>query len=300
MQNTLLVIAGPTAVGKTALAVQLARLLDTVILSADSRQLYREMNIGTAKPTPAQQQGIPHYFIDHLSICQAYTAADFEKEALTLLETLFPVHPVVILAGGSGLYVKMLCEGMDEIPAIDPSIRQAIEEKRSQQGLAALADQLQLLDPVYAQQADLQNPQRVLRALEVCLGTGLPYSSFRSGQKKNRPFRLLKIGLNRHREDLYQRIDARIDQMLTQGLLEEARQLYPYRHFNALQTVGYQEVFGFLEGQYDENEMLRLLKRNSRHYAKRQLTWFGKDPQFYWFHPDQLPQVCTFVSQSLQ
>lgn len=299
MTHFLIVVAGPTAVGKTELCVRLAEHFGTEILSADSRQLYREMNIGTAKPSPDEMRGIPHHFIDTLPITAHYNAADFERDGLAMLETIFQTKQTAILTGGSTLYIQMLTEGMDEMPAAEPEIRQQLQEVFQTQGLASLLKQLDILDPVYAATVDRANPQRIMRALEVCLQTGLPYSSFRQGKKAARPFRMLKIGLNRDRAELYARIDQRMDAMLQNGLVEEAQRLYAYKENNALQTVGYKEVFGWLEGQYDEAEMVRLLKRNTRHYAKRQLTWFTRDPEYHWFHPQDFDQIVAWVEQQL-
>ncbi|HSI91166.1 MAG TPA: tRNA (adenosine(37)-N6)-dimethylallyltransferase MiaA, partial [Adhaeribacter sp.] len=283
----LIVVAGPTAVGKTDLSIRLAKHFKTVILSADSRQFFRELNIGTAKPTPEEQQGVTHYFIDSHSISEEYNAGQFEADALELLDRVFKEKDVAILTGGSGLYVRALCEGMDEMPEVAPEIREELNRKLETEGLETLCQQLEKLDPEYFAQVDKANPQRVVRALEVCMASGKPYSFFRNQQRKPRPFGIIKIGLTRPREELYQRIDLRMDQMLAQGLLEEAKSLLPYRQHNALQTVGYTEIFGFLDGEYDWEEAVRLLKRNSRRYAKRQLTWFRKDPDFTWFEASQ-------------
>lgn len=297
MNRSLLVVAGPTAVGKTELCVRLARQFGAEILSADSRQLFRELNIGTAKPAPEEQQGIRHHFIDSHGITEEYNAAAFEWDALAKLEEIFSQTDVAILTGGSGLYIKTVTEGMDEMPPADPAVRIRLNQTFAQEGLETLLEQLHRLDPAYAIIVDQANPQRIIRALEVCLSTGRPYSSFRQGRKARRPFRIIKIGLNREREELYRRIDRRMDQMLAAGLVEEARSLLPYRGHNALQTVGYQEVFGYLDGTYNYDEMVRLLKRNSRRYAKRQLTWFGRDLEFRWFHPDEYEAIVQYVRE---
>ncbi|WP_187261970.1 tRNA (adenosine(37)-N6)-dimethylallyltransferase MiaA [Pontibacter beigongshangensis] len=298
--NYLVVVVGPTAVGKTDLCVQLARHYNTVILSADSRQFYKEMSIGTAKPSQEEQQGVPHYFVDSHSITEEYNAGAYEQDVLQLLEKLYQQHELVILTGGSGLYVRAVCDGMDDMPDASPEIRQQLTDQYAQQGLAPLQEQLQQLDPAYYQQVDPANPQRVIRALEVCLASGQPYSSFRKQQRPERPFHIIRIGLNRDRQELYQRIDQRMDMMLQQGLLEEAKALYPYRHHNALQTVGYKEIFDFMEGATDWEETVRLLKRNSRRYAKRQLTWFNKTPAYTWFHPEQWQEILHFIEQQRQ
>ena len=272
--KTLLVIAGPTAVGKTALCVQLAQQLQTDIVSADSRQLYRELTIGTAKPTPAEMQGVRHHFVGSHNITDPVNAGRYERECLALLDGLFLEKDVVILSGGTGLYINAVCFGLDDMPAVDPSLRDQLLTRLQTEGLPTLQAELRHLDPDYAQTADLQNPVRVTRALEVCLSTGQPYSSFRKQQIAGRPFQPILVTLDRPRPELYARIDARVDAMLAAGLVDEVRALLPYRELPALQTVGYQEVFPFLAGEYDYDEMVRLLKRNTRRYAKRQGTWF--------------------------
>ncbi|MHA8056351.1 tRNA (adenosine(37)-N6)-dimethylallyltransferase MiaA [Aquirufa nivalisilvae] len=284
----LLVIAGPTAVGKTALCVRLAQKLHTEIISADSRQFYRELAIGTAKPTKEEQGDIKHHFIDSHSIQEYFSPGDFEREALILLEQLFQKHEVVILTGGSGLYIKALLEGLDEMPDVDLVLREQLMQQLEKEGIAPLWEQLQRLDPLYAAQVDQQNPQRIVRALEVCLSTGKPYSDFRKKQSADRPFQAIKICLDRPREELYARIDQRMDQMLAQGLVNEAIQYQEFQHLYALKTLGYKEVYGHLRGEYDEAEMVRLLKRNSRHYAKKQLTWFRHQGEFQFLHPDEV------------
>jgi tRNA dimethylallyltransferase len=278
--KTLLVIAGPTAVGKTAYCVELARKLQTDVVSADSRQFYRELTIGTAKPTPEEMQGVRHHFINSHSITETYTAGQYERDCLQLLDELFREKDVVILTGGSGLFLKVVTDGLDAMPDPDPELREALRSRLNTEGLPALLEELRGLDPLFYEKIDRQNPVRVLRALEVCLTTGQPYSSLRTGRKAERPFVSRKICLTRPREQLYARINARMDAMLAAGLVEEARSLLPYRHHSALQTVGYQEVFGFLDGAYNYDEMVRLLKRNSRRYAKRQLTWFRNQGDF--------------------
>ncbi|MCU0353930.1 MAG: tRNA (adenosine(37)-N6)-dimethylallyltransferase MiaA [Cytophagales bacterium] len=295
-KKPVIVVAGPTAVGKTEFCVRLAEHFGTEVVSADSRQIYREMSIGTAKPTPAEQRGVPHHFIDSHSITDDYTAAAFARDALACLAEILSRRPTAVVAGGSTLYVKTLTDGLDEIPDIDPAIRLQLLERLAQSGLPDLLAQLDELDAVYARQVDRANPQRVVRALEVCIGTGRPYSSFRTGRKAERPFRFIKIGLNRDRPELYDRIDRRVDAMLEAGLVDEARRLYRFKDKNALQTVGYQEVFGWMDGLYDAAEMVRLLKRNTRHYAKRQLTFFTRDPEYRWFHPDVFDEVGAYLS----
>jgi tRNA dimethylallyltransferase len=298
-EKTLIVLVGATGVGKTALGIKLAKHFDTEIVSADSRQVFKEMNIGTAKPSTEEMQGVVHHFIDSHSITENFTVADFEKEALAVLEKIFEKKNVALAVGGSGLYVKVLCEGLDEMPETDPKIREKIQQQFENQGLESLIEQLQALDPVYANQVDTRNPQRIIRALEVCLSTGLPYTTFRTGKKTVRPFNILKIGINRPRPVLYQRIDARMDLMLAAGLVAEVKSLHTFKAKNALQTVGYQEVFDFLEGKYDEAEMIRLLKRNSRRYAKRQMTWFNKDLSTVWFEASEENKIQDFIEKWL-
>jgi tRNA dimethylallyltransferase len=297
--KTLVVVAGPTAVGKTALCLWLAQAWGTEIVSADSRQFFREMNIGTAKPTPEELAAVKHHFVNSHHIGETYSAGAFEADALQTLSDIFQSQDVAILTGGSGLYIDAVCAGMDQMPAVDPAIRLQLMQQLESQGLPALLQLLEHHDPVYFRQVDQANTQRVVRALEVCLASGQPYSAFRIRDLPARPFQLVKIGLDRNREELYQRIDARMDQMVAQGLLEEVKALLPYRHQQALQTVGYKEVFDYLDAAYDWEEALRLLKRNSRRYAKRQLTWFRKDPGFTWFHPDDQGAIQAHLRQHL-
>lgn len=296
----LLIVVGPTAVGKTALCVRLARTFNTEIISADSRQFYKEMSIGTAKPTPEEQEGVVHHFVDTHAITTEFNAGAYEQEVLQLLNRLYQVHDLVILTGGSGLYVRAITDGMDEMPEADLMVRENLQHHFKEQGLTPLLEQLRQLDPVYFGQVDKANSQRIIRALEVCLTSGQPYSSFRKNDKQERPFNIIKIGLTREREELYRRIDQRMDNMLEQGLLEEAKALYPYRSHNALQTVGYKEIFEYLDGAYGWREAVRLLKRNSRRYAKRQLTWFNKHPDYTWFHPDQWEEILAHIKGRLQ
>ena len=280
----LLVIAGPTAVGKTALSVALAQQLNTEIVSSDSRQLYRELSIGTAKPTPEEMQGVPHHFISSHSIREEYSAGRYEADCLALLNRLFARLPVVILTGGSGLYVQAITEGLDELPPVPPALRAALRAELIERGLPALVAELAETDPVAHARLDHQNPARVLRALEVTRTSGRPFSSFhtKAAATHPRPFRLVKVALSRPREELYARINLRVEHMLAAGLLAEVESVQAYRHHQALQTVGYQEIFGFLDGNYDWPEAVRLLQRNTRHYAKRQLSWLRRDPSYVW------------------
>ena len=296
----LLAVAGPTAVGKTALTVALARQLRTEIISADSRQFFREMRIGTAKPTPAEMQGVPHHFIDSHSIKEEYSAGRFAAEAAARLAALFERHAVVVATGGSGLYLQALTDGLDDLPAVPPAVRQQLQAELAARGLPALVAELARLDPTAHGRLDLQNPQRVLRALEVTRGTGRPFSSFHRGPAAvaataaARPWRVVKVALTRPREELYQRIDQRVVQMLDAGLVAEVAGLLPFRHHQALQTVGYQEIFGYLDGRYDYAEAVRLLQRNTRHYAKHQLTWLRRDAAYQWVELSAEPLAFSY------
>ncbi|MBX2965960.1 MAG: tRNA (adenosine(37)-N6)-dimethylallyltransferase MiaA [Cyclobacteriaceae bacterium] len=287
----LVVIVGPTAVGKTALSIELAEALRTEIISADSRQVYREMAIGTAKPTPQELARVKHHFIDSHSIHDKYDAAQFGEEALKKIYELFGLYDTVLVCGGSGLYVKALLEGFDDIPEVPDEIRETVIEKYKVNGLQWLQQEVQKLDPEYFSAADQQNPARLSRALEVVLATGKSITTFQKKQKRVLPFTVVKIGLELERKELYSRIDERMDKMIEAGLFEEAKVLYPFRAHNALQTVGYQEVFDFMEGKYDREEATRLLKRNSRRYAKRQLTWFKRDEEISWLTKPDLSEI---------
>ncbi|MBN7815801.1 tRNA (adenosine(37)-N6)-dimethylallyltransferase MiaA [Algoriphagus pacificus] len=298
-QNYLILIVGPTAVGKTDLCINLAKKFNTEIISCDSRQFYREMNLGTAKPTKQELEQVPHHFINSLSIEDSYDVKMFEKEAIELLEDLFEEHQQVIMTGGSGLFADAVVDGLDEMPTLDPSIREGVIQDYETKGLEFLQEEVKRNDPEYFEKVDQNNPQRLMRALEIFRGTGKPFSSFRVKSKKERPFKTLKIGLERDREELYSRIDFRMDQMIEAGLFDEADALFGKRHLNALQTVGYSEIFGFMEGKYDKEEAIRLLKRNSRRYAKRQLTWFRRDPEITWFHPQEESKIIQWISDQI-
>ncbi len=286
--KTLLVIAGPTASGKTAAAIRLAQHFSTVILSADSRQFYREMSVGTAKPDADELAAAQHYFINSHSINELFSVGEFEKQGLALLEELFKVHNVIILVGGSGLYIKALCEGFDDIPQADEDIREQLNAELAANGLLPLQEELKLADPAYYNEVDINNPQRVIRALEVFRTTGQPFSSYRKAVTNPRPFRCLKVALDMPREVLYNRINKRVDIMVEQGLLDEVRSLIPYRHLNALNTVGYSELFDYFDGKTDMNTALDLIKQNTRRFAKRQLTWFRKDKEIHWLEPEEV------------
>ncbi|MCO6358002.1 tRNA (adenosine(37)-N6)-dimethylallyltransferase MiaA [Roseivirga pacifica] len=299
-KKLLVSVVGPTAVGKTAVTIDLANAFDSEIISADSRQFYREMELGTAKPSAEELSLAPHHFINTLSVTQEYSVGQFEKDAISLLDELFQKYEVVFMAGGSGLFVDAVCNGLDKFPEIDPVIREKLNETYSVKGIAHLQSLLKEKDPTYYAQVDVQNPQRLIRALEVIESTGEPFSSFRRQQAADRPFEVLRIGLEMDREKLYERIDMRMDLMIAAGLFEEAERLYQYRSLNALQTVGYKEIFGHLDGEYDKEEAVRLLKRNSRRYAKRQLTWFRRNESVHWFSPNQVAEIKALISEELE
>ena len=293
--KTLIIIAGPTAVGKTDLCVKLAKLFDTDVVSADSRQFYRELAIGTAKPTVKEMNGVKHHFVDSHSIQNYYSVGDFERDCLTVLEEIFQKKDVVILTGGSGMFIKMITEGIDEMPKADLDLRQDLAQRLDNEGLEVLADELKNLDPIYYEQVDIQNTQRVLRALEVCISTGKPFSSFRKNQKVKRPFLIIKIALERPRNELYARIDKRMEMMIANGLEAEAKSVMDFREHYALKTVGYREIYEHIDGEYDREEMVRLLKRNSRRYAKRQMTWFKNQDEFRWFYAKNEAEIIDFI-----
>ena len=296
-RKKLILIAGPTAVGKTAVAIHLARQLSTHIISADARQFYRETKIGTAKPTADELQAVPHHFIDSHSITQGYDAATFGDEALACVHQLFVTHRDVVMCGGSGLYIKAVLEGFDDIPAVDPGIRLNLQSAFEEGGLEVLQEKMKALDPLHYLKIDTNNPQRLMRALEVVIGTGQSITSFQQRKSRRHDFDIVKIGLELPRQELYDRIDARMNKMIDDGLFGEAESLYPFRHCQALQTVGYQEIFDFMDGKYDYPETVRLLKQHSRQYAKRQLTWFKRDPEMIWLHPGNLSDIIDVASR---
>lgn len=288
-------IAGPTAVGKTDLCINLAKKFNTVIISSDSRQFFQEINIGTAKPSKEDLAKVRHYFIGNKSIHEPYDVRSYEVDALSCIGDLFKRKDLLILTGGSGLYTDAVVNGLDEMPKITPEIRQELNILYAKEGIIPLQVMLKKLDPDYYDKVDLQNPQRLIRALEVCQGTGRAFSDFRVRKKVERPFKTIKVALNRDRDELYQRIDSRMDKMIAEGLFEEAKEMHPFKNRNALKTVGYKEIFGYLEGEYDKKEAVRLLKRNSRRYAKRQLTWLKRDEAYHWFHPDDINGILSLV-----
>jgi len=299
LSKTLIVIAGPTAIGKTGLAINVANFFSTEILSADSRQFYCEMAIGTAKPTPDQLSRAKHHFVDFLPVSEFFSAGDFEQQGLELLNQLFASHDVVVMTGGSGLYIRALCEGFDRFPDIDPKYREELNIQIETKGLGSLLEELLEKDPEYYASVDKANPQRIVRALEVCRATGKAYSSFRSKRQHTRSFNIIKIGLDMDREQLYHNINQRVDEMMQSGLLEEVKQLLPYRKFNALQTVGYTELFEYLDGKTSLEQAVENIKQNTRNYAKRQLTWFRKEPGIIWFSPFQKEEIMDHIRSML-
>ncbi|MFZ5551588.1 MAG: tRNA (adenosine(37)-N6)-dimethylallyltransferase MiaA, partial [Bacteroidota bacterium] len=288
--KTLIVICGPTAVGKTKAAIELAKQLDTAVVSADSRQVYREMKTGTARPDESELQGIKHYLLGHISIEEDYNAGKFEADALKALDEIFKKNDYAILCGGTGLYINAVLYGFDELPEKDEKLRAFIETEYEKNGLPWLQEKLKELDPIFYEKAELKNPQRMMRAVEVCMSSGKTHAELKSQEKikKTRPFTVIKTGLNTDRDELYTRIHQRVDEMMEKGLLEEARSLHPKKHLNALQTVGYTELFDYFEGKTSLERAVELIKQNTRHYAKRQITWFKRDEEIRWFSTGEI------------
>ena len=297
-RGTLIVVVGPTGSGKSALAVTLAQHYCAPIISTDSRQLFRGMAIGTAQPTAEELAAAKHYFIADREVEDDFNCGRYEVEALELLDALFAENDYVVAVGGSGLYIQALCDGMDNLPEADDTIREQLKVRLENDGLEVLAEELRRLDPVYAEEVDICNPARVMRALEVCITTGRPYSEQRSGSRAERPFNIVKVGTDMPREELYDRINRRVDMMVADGLIEEARAMYPKRHLNALQTVGYREIFDHFDGKCSLEEAIELVKRNSRRYAKRQMTWFRRDERVGWFSPKDIDKIVEFINSS--
>jgi len=291
--KALIVICGPTAVGKTAIAIELAKWLNTSVISADSRQVYKEMKIGTVRPDESELMGVKHYLLGHISIEEDYNAGKFETDALAAAEEIFKNSDYAILCGGTGLYINAMLYGFDELPEKDVKIREYVESEYEKNGLAWLQEKLKELDPVYYEKAELKNPQRMMRAVEVCLASGKTHAELKSTDKikKTRPFNVIKIGLNLEREELYNRINTRVDQMIVGGLFEEVQLLYPKKELNALQTVGYAELFNYLEGKTTLEQAVELIKQHTRQYAKRQLTWFKRDEDTMWFRPEETDKI---------
>lgn len=294
--KTLLVLLGPTGVGKTDLSIELARHYRTSVISCDSRQIYKEMNIGTAVPEREQLAAVPHFFIQTVSVRDYFNCWEFEQQALRKIRELFEERDVVVMAGGSMMYIDAVCKGIDEMPTIDDEVRASVKEMFERDGIEASRLLLKKLDPEWYARVDLKNGKRVMHALEVCLMTGKPYSSFLMRTVKEREFNIVKIGLNREREELFDRINRRVDIMVESGMEEEARALYPLRHLNALNTVGYKEWFDYFDGKFDREEAIRLIKRNTRRYAKKQLTWYRNDSDIHWFHPSQKEEIRSILN----
>ena len=298
--KSVIVITGPTGVGKTGLSIELAQTLHCSIISADSRQIFKEMTIGTAAPGPEQLQRAKHYLVGTRSIFDYYSAYEYEQEAMGLVSRLFQEKDYVILTGGSMMYIDAFCNGIDELPTIDQELRESLQETYQKEGLESIRRQLKMLDPDFYKQVDLKNPKRVIHALEICLMTGRPYSELRTNTKKNRPFRIIKIGLDMDRNLLHHRINQRVEQMIQEGLEQEARDLYEHKNLNSLNTVGYRELFDYFDGNISREKAIELIKRNSRRYARKQLSWFRRDKEINWFSPDSSEEVFTFVKNNIK
>jgi tRNA dimethylallyltransferase len=294
--NTLIVVTGPTAVGKTALTIEIAKHYGIPIINADSRQIYQELKIGTASPTAEQMQQVKHYFVGTKSITDYYNASMYEQEVVQLLEKLFVDSPVQLLSGGSMMYIDAVCNGIDDIPTVRDDIRNEMKRRYQEEGLDALCEDLRRLDPEHYEVVDRQNHRRVIHALEICYQTGKTYTSFRTQKRKERPFQIVKIGLTRDRQELYDRINQRVDTMMSEGLLDEVRSVSAYRSTNALNTVGYKELFDYIDGRWPLEEAVERIKGNTRRYARKQLTWYKRDEQVTWFHPDQQDKILKFIS----
>jgi len=295
LKKTLLVILGPTGVGKTNISLRLAEHFGCPIVSSDSRQFYRELKIGTAAPTEAELQRVKHYFIGSHSIFDEYNAGQYEQDAIQLLEELFKENDVVMLVGGSMMYIDAVCNGMDDIPTVDVETREFWQQQFAEKGLEFIQNELKKLDPKHYVQVDIQNPKRILHALEICSMTGKPYSDLRTGEHKQRNFNILKIGLNRPRPELYDRINRRVDEMMAEGLLKEAEQFYSHKLLNTLNTVGYKEIYEFIDGNWTLDFAVNMIKQDSRRYAKRQLTWFNRDKEIRWFTPEEEEEILEYV-----
>jgi tRNA dimethylallyltransferase len=295
-EKKLFVLTGPTGVGKTQLSIRLAQRLGSPIISADSRQIYKELSIGTAMPSSAQLEAVEHFFIATKTVSDYYSASVFEEEAISLINKLFDNKEALLLCGGSMLYIDAVCKGIDEMPTVTQDVRKALWGQYEKEGLAGIAHELEQSDPVYYAEVDRRNYRRVLHAVEICRMTGKPYSSFRTNIVKRRPFKIVKLCLFRDRPDLYARIDARVDDMIANGLEEEARRLYPLRHLNALNTVGYKELFAYFDGKFELDEAIKRIKSNTHTYARKQITWFRRDPAIHFFHADDAQAVIDFIA----
>ena len=299
MKPTLVVLAGPTAVGKTSCGIEIARHFGTEIISADSRQIYRETHIGTAVPSPTELALVKHHFIQTISIRDPYNASMYENQVLERLEQLFEVYDLVLMVGGSGLYIDAVCEGIDDLPTVDPLLRKKLQDRLKRDGLESLTRELMRLDPLSYEKVDLKNHMRVLKALEISMQTGKPYSSFLTEPKKERPFEILRIALDMNREVLYNRINRRVDQMMENGLLEEVKQVQHLKQYTAMKTVGYRELFPVLEGERHLDEGVDLIKRNTRKFARKQITWFRKENRYRWFPADKCGEVIDYLEKEL-
>jgi len=296
----LVIILGPTASGKTDAAIQIAQLFSTEIISADSRQLYKELKIGTAVPDESQLKKIRHHFIGIISIHDYYNVSMYEQDVLKELGRLYIKNDIVVMAGGSGMYIDIVCHGIDDLPTVDPLVRETLAERIKNEGIESLRLELKSIDPEYYSRADLKNPKRILKALEVFYMTGIPYSALLTGPKKERPFKIIKIGLNPGREELHERINRRVDEMIKNGLIEEAKSLFGQKDCNALNTVGYKEIFDWLDGKITFEQSVELIKRNTRRYARRQLTWFRKDKAIRWFGTDDIEKIIEYIRREIQ
>jgi len=300
LAKTLIVITGPTAVGKTAVSLDIARHYGIPVINADSRQIFKELKIGTARPTEEEQRQVKHFFVGTLGIGDYYSASLSEQQVLALLDQEFLTRDYALLSGGSMMYIDAVCNGIDDIPTIDVQTRETMKKRLKEEGLEVLCEELKRLDPEYYDIVDRQNPRRVVHALEICVMTGQTYTSFRKRSRKERPFRIIKIGLTRPREELYQRINARVDKMMSDGLLDEVKALYPKKELNALSTVGYKELFDYLDGRWPLEEAVERMKGNTRRYARKQLTWFKKDEQIRWFHPNDEKEIMNYISKDYE
>jgi len=300
MRKSLIILLGPTGVGKTELSIEIASHFATEIISCDSRQIYREMSIGTAVPDANTLEKILHHFIHSHSIQDYYNASKYEMEVLDKLDLLFEKSNVVLMTGGSMMYIDAVCKGIDNLPEIDTELRNSLIRRMNNEGIESLRTELRYIDPVYYKEVDLRNPKRILHALEICMMTGKPYSSFRTNKAKARDFNIIKVGLNRERGILYNRINLRVDKMFSEGLVDEARRLYPFRHLNSLNTVGFKELFDFFDGSISVEEAKEKIKANSRKYARKQLTWFGRDPSITWFSPEMINDIVSFIDHQLR
>lgn len=299
MGNSLIILLGPTGVGKTELSLRLAESLGSPIISSDSRQLYRDIPIGTAAPTSAQMERVKHYMVANLGLADYYSASQFEEDVMALLSQLFQEIPAVVMTGGSMMYIDAVTKGIDAIPTVRDDIRQKIWQEYSETGLSPILEELKQRDPIHYEEVDKNNYKRVIHAVEICRQTGMPYSSFRTKSRKKRPFKIIQIGLFREREELCERINRRVDQMIADGLIEEARKVYPFRQLNSLNTVGYKELFNYFDGTWSLDMAIEKIKRNSRVYARKQMTWFKRDQDITWFHPEQEKEIMDFIRNSI-